>query len=70
MRGFTDTDLRRYIEWQRRFPRPRVEEEAVVRLVEWLTSTPEGDEALRHINNTPRQRFLAFDSQEDEGREQ
>lgn len=64
MAGLTTRDWARFEKSYR--PMSIDEEEVVEEFVGWLLHKPEGDEALRHINNTKRQRFLPFDSQGEE----
>ena len=59
--GVTAVDRERFL---RRFESEAMTRGQVVdEFVEWLLHTPDGDEALRHINETKRQRFLGFESQ-------
>jgi len=63
-RGLTTKDLDRF----RGFVDFMVLDNQIRAFERWLLYTHEGDEALQHINNTKRQRFLPFDSQKEEER--
>jgi len=64
--GLTEKDLKRFREYIFKGHDIPIGTREVLWFERWLTTTPEGDEALRHINETPRQRFLPFESQEGE----
>lgn len=62
MEGLSQIDLKWFEKW-RAEDLGEKEERAVRQLAEWFVTTPTGDEALRRIEGTKRQRFLPFNSQ-------
>lgn len=69
IRGVTDLDGKRFAEWCDKtaigldFTSEPTLKYLFFLVAKWLTESLEGEEALRHLNATPRQRALEFESQ-------